>query len=169
MILYQAKFLSEGAFADVFVGESNDRVLKIFASPTHVKKRHPPNDEKRRRDTFESECAAYEIAASQTELSRHVPTFYGRVPVTDVIGRDGKSVKDQYLLDCCYEMERVFGDPPVKIGACPDDFYPHIAAARTTFISAGIYHIGDSSVFFADDAERFIVIDFATREYELMW
>jgi hypothetical protein len=49
-----------------------------------------PQDDHRRRKTFESECRAYEIAAQDAFLHGHIPGSFRRCEIADVVD-DGES------------------------------------------------------------------------------
>jgi hypothetical protein len=132
-----------GALADIFLDPGRTLAHKLFVGPCHRSKGYTPDDEQRRRKTFNSECAAYEIIQRNPALTRHVPKFFTRSTVTDVIDEQGQSVRDQYLIDCCYAMEFIGGSADAKIGACRAA-YPHISSAEQAFKHAGVLYIEDS-------------------------
>jgi hypothetical protein len=84
-----------------------------------------------------------------------------RHSVADVIDDTGTSVKERYLLDCCYILEAIQGiDANVnqeKVRSCK-----HIKLAVERFRSLGI-DASDSSVFHYADAERFKFIGIQMR------
>jgi hypothetical protein len=170
MILYQSDIHNaDGAFSDLFANQELGRAYKLFIGPRHARKPYPESDETRRRKAFASECDAYNIVSGNGALKICAPLFYGTLVVTDVIGRAGDSVKDQYLLNCCYEMEFLIGPSPVKIGVCTSSGWQHISDAQSAFWKAGIKHMTDCSVFFPEDTKKFKIIDFATEEFELFF
>lgn len=86
--------------------------------PNHRSKGFGPDDEGRRRNTFEADCRAYHIAAQNPVLSPHVPRFFERAQIKDIVESEMRTVRGEYLIDCCYRME--FIDAP----ACQDRFMP---------------------------------------------
>ena len=54
---------------------------------------------------FESQCEAFRSLSKDPWLQSHAATFFGNCTIDDVIGEDGVSVSDCYLLDCCYSLE----------------------------------------------------------------
>ncbi|MGA3238711.1 MAG: hypothetical protein ABSG03_20730 [Bryobacteraceae bacterium] len=89
--------LGDGAYSVVY--ELNGRAFKLFKRYPQVP---PRQTEEGRRLTYQHQCEAYELASCDSLLKHHIATFYGRVAIEDVIDTDGRSVKDSYLLDCCY-------------------------------------------------------------------
>src|SRR5437773_5774062 len=111
MILELKQRINSGAYSDIFLSEDRQRVFKLFISDKHKTNTDQwlkPSLERIRR-TFESECQAYRLAHEHPFLTKHVPAFFGTVQVGDVIGPNGKSIKDQYLLEFCYSTELVRG------------------------------------------------------------
>lgn len=139
-----------GFSAGIFVVD--DRVLKIFYS----KEIPPKHDHAGTRRLFQSQCDAFEESSEDPILKIHIPLFYGQVDVEDVLNNDGQSIKEQYLLDCCYGLERLFG-PDVKIPEAAGQ-YPHIADAVKRFTNRGI-QTHDACVFNPRDADSFKFID----------
>lgn len=165
------QIIARGAYADIFRVPNESIVYKLFVSGTH-----PTNtshgltrveDDVRRHNTFQSECAAYAIASRHPYLRDHVPGFHGTVVVGDVQDGIGHSVGQQYVLDHCYAMDFIAGDA-LKSGGL-DDTYQHLRTAWQAFREAGIRYVRDASVFAPHDPERFKVIDFATEEFEAYW
>lgn len=160
-----------GAYSDIFLSADVTRLLKLFISGKHPRNisqwlTKPEHDE-HRRATFASQSQAYEIAMQCASIRNHVPQYFGHVEVSGVWDADGKDVSDQYLLDCCYEVKYIRGEE-VKLavyrsGGTP----PHLVECVKAMLAAGIRYTLDASVLIADDADRFKIIDFATREIEL--
>jgi hypothetical protein len=79
-----------------------------------------------------------------------------------VIDVDGTSIKESYLLDCCYAIE-VLGGIEIKTASALHIYeferYPHVREATRRFAEIGIEVI-DSSVFNACEPEHFKFIDF---------
>jgi hypothetical protein len=159
--------LDSGAYADIF-RPPDGLVYKLFASgqyPTNVRQRLTrPEDDSRRRNTFLSECAAYQRAGQHPYLRNHVPRFFGQFVIQDVTEGD-QSVAHNYILECCYAMEYITGVATKLGGYRPE----HIQRALSAFLEAGIRHLTDASVFFPDDPENFKFIDFAIEEFEAFW
>ena len=78
----------------------------------------------------------------------------------NVIGEDGLSLKDSFLLDCCYSMELLDGKE-TKFPTNYVETYSHLADAVRRFRNLGI-DLTDSSAFDIDDPLRFKFIDFET-------
>src|SRR5579862_3198108 len=128
--------LGEGVYAHIFgVG---DKAFKLFlAYPT-------PHSEEKRRSTFQSQCEAYSRAASDASLRSHVPIFFGPHPIGDVIDKEGKSIKQNYMTDCCYVLEALDG-PHEKVLAVRDQF-DHLIEAYRIFSQKG-FDLHDGDVF----------------------
>src|SRR5687768_16872963 len=92
-----------GVYADIF----GDRAFKLFKSGPAVPPRQTAQG---RRRVFECQCEAFRVANSDSWLSGHVAAFYGVAILEDVIGVDGGSLRDTYLLDCCYSIELFCSD-----------------------------------------------------------
>lgn len=170
LILKIQKRIQTGAYSDIFRSADGTKVFKLFINcshPTNVSQwLTMPEHDKQRRDTFDTECDAYEIALKHPSILLHVPHFYGRVEISDVLDQEGNSVACHYLLDCCYAIEYLDGDD-VKLGSYSDeDIPPHLRDFIMAMQAVGIAYVKDASVFMPDDAEGFKIIDFATREVE---
>jgi hypothetical protein len=154
--------LGEGVYSGVY--EVEGRAFKLF-------KRYPQfpprQTEEGRRLTFQHQCQAYERASSGTFLKNHIATYYGQFIIDDVVGADGSSLKESYLLDCCYIME-VMGGSETKTASAlrlaEIERFPHIKEAADRFAGIGIEY-RDSSVFGVDDPEHFKFIDFELPYY----
>ncbi len=117
-------------------------MFKLFISGMHPSNilqglTHPEHD-RQRRDTFSAECDAYDIAMANPGIRRHVPDFFGRVEISDVLDENGISMAMNYLLDCCYSIEYVNGNE-MKLGfyaeeSCP----PHVVELLRQMKTAGI-------------------------------
>ena len=91
-----------------------------------------------------------------------------------MIGEDGTSTKDDYLLDCGYGIELLdLGEisqetllyrNEAKASSVTDDDHQHIKEARTRFKALGISTM-DASVIFPDDPQKFKFIDFEIVNY----
>ena len=172
MILTTKDIIGCGAYADIFRPPQAMLVYKLFVSgrhPTNVGQNLTrPQDDDRRQKTFTSECEAYDRAAQHPFLRNHIPQSFRRCVVEDVTGPAG-SVADCYMLDHCYAMEYIAGNPG-KLGQYPlDSRAGHIESALHAFHDAGIHHLIDASVFFPDDPDNFKFIDFAMEEYPPFW
>ncbi len=167
IILTMEQLIDSGAYADIFRA-SDGLVYKLFTSGSHrtnsTQGLDRPQDDERRRKIFLSECSAYDVATKHAFLSEHVPAFFGRREIRDVI--DSRvSVAHCYRLDLCYAMAYV-ESTPVKLGPHLHAALPrHIASALQEFVNLNICHYVDSSVFFFDDRSRFKFIDFAMEEF----
>jgi hypothetical protein len=165
-----------GAYSDIFHIE-NGRVVKLFISrnhrtnvnqelttPEHFKRAR----DKRRQQTFVSEYEAYEIAMKDPFLRNHIPQFFGRVEISDVLDNEGRSVSDWYLLDCCYALEYIEGDD-VKLSECRRRGWRHISELEEALQEAGISYLCDASLFMSDDVTSFKIIDFAKEGIVPAW
>jgi hypothetical protein len=142
--------------------------FKLFISGQHLtnvgQSLTRPQDDDRRRNTFISECEAYDRAAQHPFLRNHVARSFRRCVIEDVTGPAG-CVADRYMPDCCCAMEYMEG-VPTKIGELFIESRPdHIRKALRAFREAGIHHLTDPSIFFPDDPEKFRFIDFAIEEF----
>jgi hypothetical protein len=170
-----------GFWADVF--EVDGKAYKLFRSRPEI----PPYQMREGRERiFHSQVEAYRrLEYSDPWLAGHAATFYGSCSIDDVIDESGKSVQEEYLLDCCYALEVL--DPgeqdkrtllyrnEVKLtrikaltlspaGAGYPSHLKHLAEAEERFTKLGIYTY-DASVFFSTDREKFKFIDFDCGEY----
>ena len=92
---------SNGASADIyFIG---DRVYKLFRSKAHPRWGGGDTSEACARTMFRSELAAWRIVQDHESMRAHTPGFHGQVDI--------KTIQNplHYLLDCCYEIDRVEG------------------------------------------------------------
>src|SRR5215831_5843327 len=89
-----------GASADVFnVDGIVYRLFRVYGAP----------DLNRIEPLFQMQCEAYERASKDPWLCNHIPTFYGREPVEDVLDESGMSIGSRYALSCCYKLELLDG------------------------------------------------------------
>src|SRR5258707_201119 len=103
------KGFKSGAYA--IVCPVDGKAYKIFMSGPEV----PPRMTREgRRRVYESQCAAYELASGDEFLRKHVPHYFGAVTVENVIGTGGASIKEDFLLECCYATELLEG-PELKV------------------------------------------------------
>lgn len=158
-----------GVYADVF--ELDGRAHKLFRSGPDSPPRQTRSGRKR---VFESQCQAYRSLVKDPWLQSHAATFFGIGTVEHVIGEDGTSNDDDYLLECCYSIELLdLGDVVQETGlhrneakAWPagyDDPW-HLKEARARFKTLSISTL-DASVVFPNDPERFKFIDFEIENY----
>jgi len=132
------------------------RAYKLFRSKPEV----PPRRMKEgRREIFLRQCEAYRVASSFVYLAKHIPAYFGTITIDDVIGESGESIKDDFLLDCCYVTEQLDGAEYKVTAANVLENYPHVAEERKRMENYRIRTM-DASVFYADDPERFKIIDF---------
>jgi hypothetical protein len=109
VILYLANRIDEGNAADLFHIDGGTRIVKLF-------RRQPSGNERIPRLMLDAETMAYDI------LRSHAPAYYGRVVVESVVGPDGRTLDDAYLLDCGYVTERLRGRIRRSRG-CTSDFH----------------------------------------------
>jgi hypothetical protein len=154
--------LGEGVYSVVYEVEA--RAFKLFKRYPEVP---PRQTEAGRRLTFQHQCEAYDRASSDPFLKNHIATYFGPFVIDDVVDADENSVKDAYLLDCCYAVE-VMGGRETKTASALQrsevERYPHIREAVNRFAGIGVEFL-DSSVFDADDPEHFKFIDFELPFY----
>jgi hypothetical protein len=172
IIVMTTDIIALGAYADIFRPPGSTLVYKLFVSGKHPTNESQgltrPQDNDRRRNTFMSECEAYDRAAQHPFLRDHISQSFRRCVVEDVTGPAG-SVADRYMLDCCYAIEYIEGVPR-KLGELFIESRPdHIRKALRAFREAGILHLTDPSIFFPDDPEKFRFIDFAIEEFPAVW
>ncbi len=157
MILAMDKMIGMGFCSTVF--ESGNLAYKLFKRGPNVPPRHT---EEGRRKTFASQCQAYALAARDGFLRDHVASFYGTCGIEDVIDIDGCSLRQDYLLDCCYVLEVLNGDPVTHPTlSSPVD---HLRDAVSRFARIGI-DVHDADVFFAEDRQRFKFVDFEMEHW----
>ena len=172
MILRAEDMIESGAYSDIFRPLGDTLAYKLFISgqhPTNVSQNLTrPQDDERRHKTYLSECEAYERAAQRPFLRNHIPRSFRRCVIENVIG-SGTSVAHLYMLDHCYAIQYIEGHAR-KLGESPDGFCPlHIEKALQKFYDVGVHHLIDTSIFFPDDPNNFIFIDFATEEHQAFW
>jgi hypothetical protein len=157
--------IASGVYADIFKPSAGTLVYKLFIGFRHhttvSQGLTDPEDDHRRRKTFDSECRAYEIAAQDSFLRDHIADSFRRCEIADVFEYGG-SVGSNYLLHCCYAMEYIEG-AAVKLRAVEQ--FSHIREAQSAFHRVGVVHISDASVFFAEDPQKFKFIDFAVAAF----
>ncbi|MGA8870285.1 MAG: hypothetical protein WB460_04055 [Candidatus Acidiferrales bacterium] len=157
--------IDRGVYADIFRVSEGPLVYKLFIGFRHdttvSQGLTDPEDDHRRRKTFESECRAYEIAAQDAFLRGHIPGSFRRCEIADVV-EDGKSVAADYLLACGYAMDYIEGFA-AKLRTV--GHLAHIREAEQAFHRAGIAHTSDASIFIADDPEKFTFIDFVVEAF----
>ena len=143
-----------GEYSIVYAFEG--RAYKLFRSKPEVP---PRRTREGRREIFNRQCEAYNTAASFAFLAQHIPQFFGTVEVEDVISVNGESIKDDFLLDCCYVTELVEGVENKVTDAVVLEQYPHIGDERKRLENYRIRTM-DASVFNAQDTKKFKIIDF---------
>ena len=101
-----------GVYADIFRPSEGGLVYKLFIGFRHdttvSQGLTDPEDDHRRRKTFDSECRAYETAAQDAFLRDHIPHSFRRCEIADVTEYD-ESVAANYLLPYYYGMEYIEG------------------------------------------------------------
>jgi hypothetical protein len=91
------------------------------------------------------------------DLRTHVPHYFGRPTVSDVLDSDEASIASAYHLDCCLELEYIPGEC-LKFYELPDEAVAVQLLRR--FDGKVAYHF-DGSFFNWNDPARIKVIDFA--------
>jgi hypothetical protein len=151
--LRKNRLIDRGVYAKVFDVEG--RAYKLFLRVDGIP---PKQTVAGRRSTFFAQCEAYERASLDFFLKDHVATYFGPCAVDNVIGEDGISIKEWFLLDCCYAIEILDGKE-TKFPTNYVESYSHLADAVRRFKNLGI-DLTDSSAFNIDDPLRFKFIDF---------
>lgn len=148
------RLLGSGVYGDVF--EVGTSAFKLFRSKPIAPPRQTPIGRKR---LFECQCQAFKIAASHSWLREHTASFEGTRLIEDVLDQSGRSIRSEYLLECCYETE-LFPPrtPEAKAGANGVRSLQHIELAIQQFSLFGIDAL-DASIFDFDDPARFKFID----------
>lgn len=153
MRLTTSQRISDGDSSDVFRSVDGKRVYKLYRRAAHPKY---VNDPPR---LFQNEVIAYE-AAMRTEFIRaHVPQFYGKTEVADVVDDSGQSLIEAYHGDCCLELAFIPGECR-KIGEIPEEC-EHVPVALMRSIGEVMRCTFDGSFFNWCDQDRVIAIDFA--------
>ncbi len=163
-----------GNYAHVF--ELDGKAYKLFLAGPEILPRQTRDGRKR---VFKSQVEAYQLLFRDPWLQNHSATFYGVCTIEDVIGGDGNSLRDDYLLDCCYALELLdLGEiDPItgfymneaklvwlKHGHLTSYYENHVKDAEARFKMLGIATM-DSSVLFYRDPETFKFIDFEIENY----
>ena len=172
MILLQQDRIGCGAYSDVFrPAGTGALVYKLFISGRHERNLSQlcddtPEARLQRQNTFAAECEAYVLAGRDPWLRLHIPGSFMRCHIADVRDAACVSVSDRYMLDRCYAIGYISGKDR-KLGAlrAVGCVPPHIKEALLEFRARGICYLEDVSIFFHDDPERFIFIDFATNDF----
>ncbi len=156
-----------GFFSTVFRHPYNGKVYKLFKVRGENDLLDLGDQEPiRRRAVFKSEVAAYEIAMTVDAIRPLIPTFHGKVVVSQVLDAKGTDISDRYLLDCCYVIDYVEGDH-AKFSRAIAAQYTHLQALTAAFEAHGIHHWHDGAVFNTADSALTKVVDFALKdEYE---
>lgn len=142
-----------GVYAHAFAVDG--KAYKVFLSGPEI----PPKQSRQGRiATFHAQCKAYELASGDAYLRDHVPTFFGCHFIEDVIDENGQSLKQYYLLDCCYAMEILTGEE-TKFPRNYQAQHAHLHDAVRRFDELGI-NVRDASAFQMTDPVAFKFIDF---------
>jgi hypothetical protein len=94
-----------------------------------------------------------------TFLAQHIPQYFGTVRVEDVISTEGESIKNGFLLDCCYGTELLTGTENNVTDAVVLEQYPHVSEAGRRMENYRIRTL-DASGFNAAAPKNFKIIDF---------
>jgi len=148
-------YLSEGAYAVVFVDRAAGKIVKAF-------KRRPELDHVRA--VFRAEADAYRLARSSAEVSVLIPGNFRIYTLGQVTDKHGQDVTDEFFPDFAFETDFVEGCFH-KIGGIGGT---DASRVHQLFHEAGIHHTIDMSVTFNADGIIVKAIDFATEEHELM-
>ncbi len=164
-------YATSGSYADIFIDDHTWRVYKVFVSEPDGGPQGSLSAaglNAIRRQSFENEVEAYRIAGTDSDLSPHIPPFFGTAQVAAVHDAAGRIVSNEYLLDACYAVQRLEGRDE-KVNPWSDFAPAHIRAFVERCNDLGIHYVHDCSVFNLADPQQFLVIDFATKEIEMPW
>jgi len=166
-----------GAYAIVFI--KNGRALKLFKSYNHPHLDGTGKEEisadrtnEYRKRVYQTEVDAYNLIKDSGLLKKFTPLFYGPISITKVID-NGKDISDQFLLDCCYEMEYIEGiaEKLNIIHGNSEILLPleknlgfSLHEIIKEFVKLGVHYTKDSSAVYGDKV--FKIIDFATKDSE---
>lgn len=150
-------YLSEGAYALVFVDRAQKRIRKVFRRRADLSEAHC-------RQVFRSEVDAYEIASKDPDLASLIPTYYGTLTEQTVTDRDGNALTTEFNKDMAFEA------------ACVEGIFQKISAASgeetsrivNLFRRKNIHHIIDSCVCL-QEGKIVKLIDFSVREVVPSW
>ena len=117
--------------------------------------------------TFKHNSTLTESRKPIHSYSAHIPQFFGTAQATAVHDSAGADVSNEYLLDACYVVQRLEGvtksEPSVRLCACT-----HQGVCEALQDSG--YQLRTRLVCIQPGGpERFVVIDFTTREIEMPW
>lgn len=148
-------------FADLFLDPAERKAFKLFKNHKHpnVCPERGTKEDDLRRLMFEAEKQAYEIATADEHLKTYSPVFYGARNVSRVVALNGRDITEQYLLECCLELEMLEGKD-VKFENVRNRF----EQVEKLFNRAGIRHTKDMSAFVNVNRSDIKLIDFAVRD-----
>ena len=106
-----------------------------------------------RRENYDTQVDAYTFAAKDEYLAKHVPQFLGVADVASVHDKTGKDVSNEYLLSCCYAVQRIEGKDE-KLNPLADDTPAHVKGFVDRCWAVGIKYTKDASVFNGNDPDR---------------
>jgi hypothetical protein len=108
--------VKRGGFSVVILDYECMTALKIFKSYLHPDfdgtGKNEIGEEKTNeyhRKVFKSQINAYNSAQYSNLLLNHIPKFYGERKL-DFVYENGIDVSNQFLLDCCYQIELICGE-----------------------------------------------------------
>ena len=145
-------YLSEGAYAAVFVDRAQERIRKVFRRRADLTEDHC-------RRVFQSEVGAYEIASKDRDLASLIPTYYGLVTKQIVVDRNGNELTSDFNKDMAFEAAFVEGEFQKISGASSDEW----TRVADLFFKRRIFHLTDASISI-QDGKIMKVIDFAVHE-----
>jgi hypothetical protein len=90
-------YLSEGAYAVVFVDRALKRIRRADLTEDHC------------REVFHSEVSAYEIASKDRDLASLVPKYYGTLIDQTIIDVNGAKLTNEFIQDMAFEAEYIDG------------------------------------------------------------
>jgi hypothetical protein len=162
----QAPLLSsDGNFGDVFALGS-DRAVKVLRRLKVTERPVEREDDHWvvLRALWDAECSAYELLRKDPELAAYIPDNFARVTVDDIVREDGASIADNYLLDCAFVMDRIFGHAEKLAHLYGTPAFDPIDQIVDKMIDAGVRSAADGSVFVPGKNAPFTIIDIATWE-----
>lgn len=150
-------YLSEGAYAVVFVDREQGRIRKVYRN-------RPDAEHDHSREVFAAETEAYAIAASNAELKQLTPAYFGPVSDQVVVDALDNDVTREFHPELAFEAE--FLECQFEKAICaPENERERVFKL---FRDHGIAHMSDVSVCL-QNAQITKVVDFAIKEIELWW
>jgi hypothetical protein len=161
---YLIRFLSHGAFADVF-DLDDGTVAKVFRRTSHTNNdvRSWDDHEFITRRLFATEVAAYERLQDKPDLVRFIPRYYGTIDQASLT-LPASSTGEPYVAGCVLRLELIAGRD-IKAGLVAQPLQKEIDDVLWQILDvAGRVHVWDCSCFIPGPRTPFVIIDFAMWE-----